>query len=70
MIVWRDEGKWVIVSDGEQDPNFHWWQGPVECSICGHQYRAVIEIPKELDSPIVPMECSSCGGMTCHPSDV
>lgn len=45
----------------------HRWAGPVVCSICEHRHVAVIEISKEHEEPIVPMECRSCGNMTANP---
>lgn len=47
----------------------HWWTGWTVCSICGHRQCTVIEIDKEYDEPIVPMECGDCHNMTSSPED-
>lgn len=52
--------------DKPQEDEYHWWQGEVVCSICGHKQRSVIEIPKECDEPIVLLECSECHNMSCQ----
>lgn len=41
------------------------WIGMVECGLCGAKHRAKVEISKEHDEPIVPLECHECGSMTC-----
>ena len=46
-----------------------WWQGPCECEICGHKWRAVAPIDEEYKQPIYPFECPSCKGMTGHPAE-
>lgn len=45
--------------------NTYLWRGQVECSICGHERQAVVEIDKEYKEPIIPIECIECGNMTC-----
>ena len=46
-----------------------WWQGPCECEICGHKWRAVAPMDSEHKQPIYPFECPSCKGMTGHPAE-
>ena len=42
----------------------HWWQGPVVCALCGHEWRAVVEIPRHLSSPGIPLQCPVCDTMS------
>ena len=51
---------------GEDELGTHFWQGPLACAICGHQWRGVVEIAIAHDTPIVPLECPDCGNMTGH----
>lgn len=53
---------------GEEE-NGRWWQGMVECAICGERHRAVIPIGEDEDEPSVRMECHKCGSMACDPVD-
>lgn len=59
--------------DDEYDPDVLWWQGQVECSLCGHgsdgRVRSVVPIPSDQEEPIVPLECSNCHNFTMHPRD-
>ena len=41
-----------------------WWQGPVVCALCGHEWRAVVEIPRHLSSPGIPLQCPACDTMS------
>ena len=44
------------------------WEGEIECGICEARFDARVELleHQELEEPIVPMECTKCGSMTCH----
>lgn len=44
-----------------------WWNGAVECSMCGHCQQSVVEIEDDQDEPIIPLECGHCGNMACYP---
>lgn len=45
------------------------WQGWIECGICGDKHVAVIEVDDGQDEPIVNMECPACESMACTPSE-
>ena len=55
-----------------------WWQGRVECPICGYgtaghavpHVVSVIEIERGRDGPIVPLQCPECDHFTLGPVDV
>jgi hypothetical protein len=49
------------VRDEDQDPDFHWWAEGAACGVCGHGCPAVVEIARDLEDPVVPLECPTCG---------
>lgn len=54
-------------------PGVVWWQGPVECDVCGYgkdgRARSVVPIPAGTTHPIIPLECGGCRNMTLHPKE-
>jgi hypothetical protein len=54
------------VATEDQDPDYHWWEGPTTCPICEWAGRSVVEIPIEDDRPVVALECPECGHMGMH----
>lgn len=57
-----------LFTDPERiDLDYHWWQGPCRCDICGYECQSVVPILREHSNPIVPLECDGCGGMTLNP---
>lgn len=59
----------VVPSPTQRGVDMAWWAGFVVCNICGHEHVAVIEIPAGECVPLVRMECSRCGSMTCDPKE-
>lgn len=53
---------------GEDALETHFWQGLLECAICGHQWQGVVEIAIAISqaAPIIPQECPDCGNMAGH----
>lgn len=42
-----------------------WFQGPVECRLCGHRQTSVVPVSGgEEDDVLTRLECSNCGNMT------
>ena len=58
----------TIRSAGGFSADTHWWQGPCICDACSHSWQGVVEIPIEVTSPQVPLECSECHQMTGGPA--
>lgn len=44
-----------------------WFRAICECSICGHRQVSVFPAPKDVQAPIIPLECAGCHNMTAQP---
>lgn len=53
--------------DDELPEGHDWFQGPVECEICGFEWVAVAPKPIGLSEPTFGLECKKCGAMCGRP---
>jgi len=58
----------IVLDQDEPDRKGNWWQGPVECGICGHRWVGVVELDYSWSDPFVPFECPKCSSMTGRPA--